>query len=105
MYVRKTKKQVVATHEQYLADHIFLEICIPKSLVAEWEVRQPIPVALSLRYLYMFVYMLVYIIICIPAPHNASYDVCLFVCAHISKCTSAPRKTHHQHKLQQVMTP
>ena len=28
-----------------------------------------------------------------PPPHSASCNVCLFVCAHISKCASAPRKT------------
>ena len=27
-----------------------------------------------------------------PPPHSASCNVCLFVCAHISKCGSAPRK-------------
>ena len=27
-----------------------------------------------------------------PPPHSASCNVCLFVCAHISKCASAPRK-------------
>ena len=27
-----------------------------------------------------------------PPPHSASCNVCLFVCAHISKCTSAPMK-------------
>ena len=29
----KAKKQVVSTHDQCLAHHIFLEICLPKSLV------------------------------------------------------------------------
>ena len=29
----KVKKQVVSTHDQCLAHHTFLEICIPKSLV------------------------------------------------------------------------
>ena len=28
----------------------------------------------------------------LPPPHTASCKVCLFVCAHISKCASAPRK-------------
>ena len=36
-------------------------------------------------------------------PHSASCYMSLFICVHISKCTSAPRKPH-QHKLQQVMT-
>ena len=27
-----------------------------------------------------------------PPPHSASCNACLFVCAHISKCASAPRK-------------
>ena len=30
------------------------------------------------------------IYIYIPPPHSASCNVCLFVCAHISKCASAP---------------
>ena len=34
---KNAKKQVVSTHDQCLAHHIFLEICIPKSLVV-WPV-------------------------------------------------------------------
>ena len=30
--------------------------------------------------------------------------MCMFGCVHISKCDSVPRKKHHQHKLQWVMT-
>ena len=38
-----------------------------------------------------------------PPPHSASCYMSLFICVHIGKCASAPRK-HHQRKLQQVMT-
>ena len=34
----KMKKHVVSTHDQCLAHHIFLEICIPKSFVV-WPVQ------------------------------------------------------------------
>ena len=35
---------------------------------------------------------MIYILQPPPPPHSASCNVCLFVCVHISKCTSAPRK-------------
>ena len=42
-------------------------------------------------YVCMYVCMYACRYICIP-PHSASCNMCLFVCVHISVCTSAPRK-------------
>ena len=38
-------------------------------------------------YIYIYIYIPPQ-----PPPHSASCNVCLFVCAHISKCASAPMK-------------